>query len=77
MRHALADRLHDAGALVAEHDRLALRPQVPFGQMQVGVADAGLATLDQRLSGPGRLQQQLLDGPRAAHPAEHGGQDAK
>jgi hypothetical protein len=73
--HALADRLHGAGALVAHHRghgdaRLALL------EVQVAPADAGGAHLDEDLTALGRVQLDRLDRVGLVDGVEHGGSDA-
>ena len=58
-----ADLLHDAGALVAADDRQRER-QVAGDEVLVGVAHARRRQLDQHLTGPGRVELDLLDAPR-------------
>src|SRR6185503_10546998 len=72
---ALADRLHGARALVAEHrgnrdGRLALL------EVQVAAADAGGADLDEDLAALGRVELHRLERVRFVDGVEHGGGDA-
>ena len=71
MGDLLADRLHDARALVSEHDRPAPVAEVALGEMQVGVAHAGGGDAHQHLVGVRRVKQQLLDAHRLSLALEH------
>ncbi len=57
---ALADRLDDARALVAHDDRRGPRP-VAVDHVQVGMADAARAQLDEHLAAARALERELLD----------------
>ena len=59
LRHALADLLHDAGALVSEHGRERHR-HVPARVICVRVADAGGDDAHQHLPAAGLLELDLL-----------------
>jgi hypothetical protein len=72
---AVADRLDDAGALVAEHRR-----RVPGGvdagcRVHVGVADAACDEPHERLAGPGLGQVELLHDERPTELLEQGRSD--
>ena len=62
-RHAVADRVHPAGVLVAEDDgRLEPRRlHQPVDRVQVGRADAGAADLDDDVAHALRLGHRPLD----------------
>ena len=55
---AVADRLDDAGALVAQDGRAARRGR-PVDRIEIGVADARGAQAHEHFTGPGRGQLQL------------------
>ena len=65
VRDALADRLDDAGALVAEQHRERVPPAVLLDHVQVAVADAGRLDLDEHLVRPRRVDDDLLEGDLA------------
>src|SRR5207245_404212 len=71
-RHAGADGLHQAGALVAEHDRHGI-DELTLDHLEVGVAETAGPELHQHVVGPERLQRQTLDDEGLADLVEHGG----
>ena len=66
-----ADRLDDAGPLVAHHDRRGPRP-LPVADMEVGVADARGEHPDADLTGSRLGDDQVLDRRRFADRAQDG-----
>ena len=70
-----ADRLHDAGALVAEHQRAPSADHQALGDVEVAVADAGGHRPHQHLPVAGRVEGDGLDGERLVRLPEHGGPD--
>ena len=73
VRHAVADRLDDAGALVTEHDRMAPGAEMAVGEVQVGVADPGGGHAHQQLARARRLQLDLEHLQRRAVRVQDGG----
>ena len=69
-RDALADRLNDAGTLVAEHDRC-LRVQATRQVVNVAVADACSLDAYLNLAGPGRIQVQVFKYERGTRLMHH------
>ncbi len=53
----------------------AIGAEVAVREVQVGVADPRRCDAHQHLAGAGRVEAQLLDPHRFAHPVEHGGAD--
>ena len=74
-RHALADRLDDAGALVPEHARRVAGRVGARGGVHVGVADAARGQADERLARPGLGQVDLLHDERLPELLQHCGAD--
>ena len=75
-RHVLANRLDDAGALVAEHDRPVGREAADtVDDMQIAVADAGRDGADQHLAPRWRVDIDRFDRQRRVRLAENGGFD--
>ncbi len=73
-RHVRADRLDDAGALMAEHDRAVEREAAdPVDDMQIAVADPGRDGAHQHLTAQGLVDVDGLDRQRFQHLAENGG----
>ena len=71
-----ADRLDDAGAFVAEHDRPVERKAADaVDDVQVAVADAGRHRAHQHLAAQGLVDVDRLDGQLLLHLAEYGGLD--
>ena len=68
-----ADRLDDAGALVAEHGRRVAGRVGAGGGVEVGVADAAGGEPDQHLPGPRLGQLDLLHRERLAELLQHRG----
>ena len=60
LRHRRSDFTHDAGALVAEHERRLDGP-VSAGRMEVAVADAGGFDFDEHFAKPWRVELGRLD----------------
>ena len=58
---SVADGLHDAGALVAQHHRPAAGAEAAVSEVDVGVADPGRGDPDEHLAGPWRRQLHRLD----------------
>ena len=70
----LADRLDDAGALVAQHEGpIEREAAVAVDDVQIAVADAGGNGADQHLAAPRLVDVDLLDRQRLVHLAEDGG----
>ena len=63
---ALADRLDDAGSLVAEHARGVAGRVGAGGGVEVGVAHAAGVHADEHLAGPGPVELDVLDDERPA-----------
>jgi HAMP domain-containing protein len=70
--HVLADRLDDAGGLVAEHDRHGRRVRA-LDEVQVAVAQPGGRGADQHLAAARLLDRHVLDRHRLARRVQHGG----
>jgi hypothetical protein len=69
--HIGANRLDDAGAFMAEHDRPVERePPDTVDDMQIAVADAGGRRADQHLAPPRLVDLHRLDRQRLAHLAK-------
>ncbi len=58
------DLLNHASALVPGHGRPAPAPEVPLGQVQVGMADAGRGDAHERFAGARPFEPDLLDHQR-------------
>ena len=74
-RHALADRLDDARALVAEHARRVAGRVGARGGVHVGVADAAGGEPDEHLARLRLGELDLLDDERLPELLEHCGAD--
>ena len=72
-RHAVADALDDAGALVAEHARHVAARIGPGRRVEVGVADAAGDEPHERLAGLRLGQLDVLDDERLPELLEHRG----
>jgi len=74
--HIRADRLDDACALMAEHDRPVERePPDAVDDVQVAMADAGGRRANQHLAPPRLVDLHRLDRQRLLDPAKDGGLD--
>ena len=71
--HAVADRLHDSGSLVAAHHREGRFGEVTHSDVLVGVAQPGETHLDEHLLGAGVVDLELLDLPRGVDFVGDGG----
>ena len=69
-RHRRADRLDDAGALVAEHDRQRIR-EAALDDLEVGVAQAAGAVSHQHVAGRERRQRRPARSSAARRPRQH------
>ena len=74
-RHALAEALDDAGALVAEHGRRVTRRVGAGGRVEVGVADAARNEPDENLARLRLGEIELLHRERRAELLQHRGAD--
>src|SRR5258708_4495604 len=75
-RHLAADRLHDPGALVPEHDRPVERPTSDtVDDMQVAVAHAGRDGAHQHLARHRLVEIDAFDGQRLVRLPEDRGLD--
>jgi hypothetical protein len=75
VEHALADRLHDAAALVPEHGRRVARRIGAGRGEEVRVADPARLEPHQHLAGARLGEIELLHLERLAEALEHGGAD--
>ena len=64
MEDPLADRLDDAGAFMAEHDRTRRADTAAAMDAQIGVADARSDDPHQHLAGAGALEFSSISEPR-------------
>ncbi len=71
--HALAERLHDPRAFVAEHDRRTAGAKCAVGEVNVGVTDAGRGDADEHLARAGGSERDPLDRDRAPRLTQHAG----
>jgi hypothetical protein len=66
----LADRLDDARAFMAEHDRGRIEP---LDEMQIGMAQPGKGGAQHHFAAPRLFQRHLLDRQRLIRRVQHGG----
>ena len=73
-RHLGADRLHDAGAFVAQHERAIERvPADTVDDVEIAVAHAGRDGADEHLAAPRCVEVHVLDRQRLVHLAKDRG----